>query len=187
MRCSDPLLRRRARHYSLVVLHWSTGVLQAQHGCGTREPKRPCRLLAGSGLRLSFPPASTQVGKWWLLGAKAASCSSGMSEPLDQCKHTTTLHTEDLVRVRFQPGAPTRLLSAGDDGLISIIDVTIADVDDALVDCLSVGSGIDRFGFFGHTPEDSGVWVCCSDQRFELCRWLRRQQKWTCCQRAHHG
>ena len=78
------------------------------------------------------------------------------------------LHTEDLVRVRFQPGAPTRLLSAGDDGLISIIYVTIADVDDALVDCLSVGSGIDRFGFFGHTPEDSGVWVCCSDQRFEL-------------------
>jgi hypothetical protein len=78
------------------------------------------------------------------------------------------LHTEDLVRVRFQPGAPSRLLSAADDGLISIIDVTIADVDDALVDCLSVGSGIDKFGFFGHTPEDSGVWVCCSDQRFEL-------------------
>ncbi len=78
------------------------------------------------------------------------------------------LHTEDLVRVRFQPEAPARLLSAADDGLISIIDVTIADVDDALVDCLNVGSGIDKFGFFGHTPEDSGVWVCCSDQRFEL-------------------
>lgn len=78
------------------------------------------------------------------------------------------LHTEDLVRVRFQPGAPTRLLSAADDGLVCITDVSVADVDDALVDCLSVGSGIDSFGFFGHTPEDSGVWVCCSDQRFDL-------------------
>ena len=42
------------------------------------------------------------------------------------------------------------------------------DVDDALVDCLSVGSAIDDFGFFGSTAEDTGVWVCCSDQRFEL-------------------
>ena len=79
------------------------------------------------------------------------------------------LHTDDLVRVRFQPGAPgPRLLSAADDGLVSITEVSVADVDDALVDCLSVGSAIDDFGFFGSTAEDTGVWVCCSDQRFEL-------------------
>ena len=78
------------------------------------------------------------------------------------------LHTEDLCRVRFQPGAAGRLLTAAEDGLVSIVDVSVADIDDALVDCLSVGSAVDNFGFFGESSEDMGVWVCCSDQRFEL-------------------
>eukprot|EP01048_Picozoa_sp_COSAG05_P011537 COSAG05_NODE_1093_length_5913_cov_38.151703_3_plen_734_part_00 len=124
----------------------------------------------------------------------------------------TDLHSEDITRLRFQPVWPTataaetsaaaqeaaqsRLVSAGEDGLMCITDVREPDIEEALIDCWSIGTcgiggggtAIDNFGFVdlsehgalatpandaapasgAFTPHPGAVWVLSADQRLEL-------------------
>ena len=59
------------------------------------------------------------------------------------------LHSEDITRLRFQPVWPaeeetaaalSRLVSAGEDGLMCITDVREPDMEEALIDCWSIGT-----------------------------------------------
>lgn len=75
-------------------------------------------------------------------------------------------HAAVVSQLHFHPVIPHHLVSASDDGLACIFDVSIRGEQDALVTVLNAGSSIARFGFFGSSA--AYAWVITRTDQVSL-------------------
>jgi len=93
-------------------------------------------------------------------------------------------HTSDILRVRWHPTQPNRLFSASDDGTILQYDLTVEDLDEALLTSMSNVQPVAKFGFFGpqseylyaiSTVETLSLWDCAKGRRLAAFPDIRQQ------------
>ncbi|KAJ1675981.1 hypothetical protein EV182_000194 [Spiromyces aspiralis] len=65
----------------------------------------------------------------------------------------TMSHSDDITCVNFSPFAPTQLLSASTDGLLSIFDVTKSEEDEALIGSANINASVSQANYFGPGSE----------------------------------
>ncbi|KAF0719438.1 Aste57867_1034 [Aphanomyces stellatus] len=58
-------------------------------------------------------------------------------------------HMDNVTRVRFSPFRRSEVITASDDGIVCLFDVTIADEDDAIISIINVESSVAQFCLFG--------------------------------------
>ncbi|EGG21348.1 WD40 repeat-containing protein [Cavenderia fasciculata] len=62
-------------------------------------------------------------------------------------------HTEDVTRVLFHPNDATKLFSCSVDGLICVYDLTVEDVDEAVLSVMNGEHSLNTIGFYGPSNE----------------------------------
>mmetsp|Transcript_3672 Transcript_3672/g.10048 ORF Transcript_3672/g.10048 Transcript_3672/m.10048 type:complete len:295 (-) Transcript_3672:642-1526(-) len=90
------------------------------------------------------------------------------------CRAVATMQEsfgDAVTSVRFCPQTPRHLLTAGEDGLLCVFDVTAGDwdEDDNLLAVLSADTSIRKFGFYGSEME--GVWCSTNIETLHLFHW----------------
>ena len=75
--------------------------------------------------------------------------SSGMACAPPLLGSFAQTHSEAVTRLAFDPSEPRRIVSAGDDGLLCLLDTSAADEDDAIISVCNVGAPVADFGFCG--------------------------------------
>ena len=74
------------------------------------------------------------------------------------------LHSDDITELRFHPSQPNNLLSGSSDGLVNILDASIADEDQVVSQTFNHNASIHRAGFLN----DTEVFVLSHDEKFTL-------------------
>lgn len=90
-----------------------------------------------------------------LVGADAAIDLWDMRNPQAPVCTYGDVHSDDIMTLTFHPDAaahPNILLSGGMDGLVSAIDTTIAQEEDAVISVGNTDSSLARVGFATHAP-----------------------------------
>lgn len=89
-------------------------------------------------------------------------------------KKISEFHTSEITRVRFKPSDHTRLFTGSDDGTVCQFDLTIADLDEALLTVMNTDQPVQKMGFFGpadeylyaiSTVETLSLWNCAKGNR----------------------
>lgn len=75
----------------------------------------------------------------------------------------STENSDDITALQYDPSNHTRLLSGGDDGLVSIFDTSIQDENDSLLQAFDHGP-IHKAGFLS----DQDIYALSSDQRLTI-------------------
>lgn len=73
-------------------------------------------------------------------------------------------HTDSITQLAFHPTQPNVLLSGSTDGLVSLLDITHADEEDALQQVLNPRSAVHCAGFLS----DNEVYVLTTDEQFSI-------------------
>ena len=93
------------------------------------------------------------------------------SRPLGQYSNT---HSDEITQLLFHPRQQQVLVSAGEDGLMSVFDTSRSSEEDAVMSILNNDCPIQKMGFFGHdsegiyclsTIETASLWHFPSAQR----------------------
>ncbi len=63
------------------------------------------------------------------------------------------VNTDFLTQVKFHPLRPSELVTAGEDGLISVFNTNVGSGEEAVTSMFNTGCPVQRFGFFGHNLE----------------------------------
>ncbi|GAB1310537.1 WD40-repeat-containing domain protein [Madurella fahalii] len=73
------------------------------------------------------------------------------------------VHSDDITELSYHPSEPTLLLSGSTDGLVSVLDTTVTDEDDLILQTFNHGS-VHRAGFLNVTE----VYAASHDEKFAL-------------------
>ncbi|CAM9315126.1 unnamed protein product [Phaeothamnion confervicola] len=82
--------------------------------------------------------------------AASSACTGTVSAPPPTAVGAyADCHTDDVTQLVFRPGAPTQLLTAGEDGIMCLYDTGVADEEEALLCIFNAECPVRRAGFFG--------------------------------------
>jgi len=94
-----------------------------------------------------------------------------LDEKLPKCIATfESIHSDDVTKILFHPTNPKIVCTGSTDGLVSILDLTTYDEEDALLQTLNTESTVESFGFFG--PNDEFLYVLTSVDSLQIWQYL---------------